>query len=89
MSRINATPRRYRFAKEAFADRMRRLGVIGVQAQAERLGVHRATLSRWCTDEFQRDGIDVSFADAMTYARRAGMNVDRLFVPVDILEAAA
>jgi hypothetical protein len=79
-SRLQATPRR--FAKEAFDAQMRQRRIFSVQAQADTLGVHRATLSYWASDERQAAGVDVSLADACQYAANVGLPVDRLFVPI-------
>ncbi len=61
---------------------MRKRRIFGVQAQADALGVHRATLSRWLDDDRQQAGVDVSLADACHYAKNIGIPVDKLFVPV-------
>jgi len=61
---------------------MKQRRIFGVQAQADALGVHRATLFYWSSDERQTAGVDVSLADACQYAANVGLPVDALFVPI-------
>lgn len=68
---------------------MKQRRIFGVQAQADTLGVHRATLSYWMSDDRQRAGVDVSLADACQYAANVGLPVDKLFVPIAIPVRAA
>jgi hypothetical protein len=82
-----ARPAAVRFDRERFDALMEEAGIVGEKAKAAALGIDRATLYRWSTDQSQKVGIRLALADALHYAERLDVNVNELFVPAEAVAA--